>query len=403
MTSREAFSPHAVFGAGIASSSDTPPSVLAAPSRYIQGDGVLGQLGRYLPVLPSRRTAILVSAGGERRDGTRIKASLDAAGIESVFITFGGECSIAEIERATNAVRASGVSVDSLTAVGGGKCIDAGKSVAYRLNVPMISCPSLASNDAPCSAISVIYTPEGVTEGVEFFPRNPELVVVDTRIVAEAPARYLVSGMGDAMATWYEARTCIQNPAARNVLLARPTLAAAALGELCANTLYAHGVAAVEAVRRREVTPALEHVVEANTLLSGIGFESAGVAAAHAVAQGLTVLPRLHANFLHGEMVAAGLMTHLALEERYAEAERLAEFCCSVGLPAHLGHVSLEPSQKDDLAAVMAGAAEMWFLAYEPFPITSEIMIAAAIRADEIGKETVRRVGDEAYRQLHAA
>ena len=402
MPDRQPFTPHTVFGLGISAAEGTPPQVLAAPSRYIQGDGVLGQLGRYLPVVPSRRTAVLISAGGQRREGAPIKAGLDAAGIESVFVTFGGECSISEIERATAAVRASGVAVDSLTAIGGGKCIDAGKSVAYRLNVPMISCPSLASNDAPCSAISVIYTPEGVTEGVEFFPRNPELVVVDRRIVAEAPVRYLVSGMGDAMATWYEARTCIENPAARNVLLARPTLAAAALGELCANTLYANGVAAVEAVRRREVTQALDHVVEANTLLSGIGFESAGVAAAHAVAQGLTVLPRLNANYLHGEMVAAGLMTHLVLERRHEEAARLAEFCCAVGLPAHLGHVSLDASQKNDLAAVMAGAAQMWFLAYEPFPVTSESMITAAIEADQIGREAVRRVGDEAYRSLHA-
>ena len=403
MADRQPFTPHTVFGVGISSAEGTPPQVLAAPSRYIQGDGVLGQLGRYLPVVPSRRTAILISAGGQRRDGARIKAGLDAAGIESLFVTFGGECSISEIERATAAVRASGVAIDSLTAIGGGKCIDSGKSVAYRLNVPMISCPSLASNDAPCSAISVIYTPEGVTEGVEFFPRNPELVIVDTRIVAEAPVRYLVSGMGDAMATWYEARTCIENPAARNVLLARPTLAAAALGELCAKTLYANGVAAVEAVRRREVTQALDHVVEANTLLSGIGFESAGVAAAHAVAQGLTVLPRLHANYLHGEMVAAGLMTHLVLERRHEEAARLAEFCCAVGLPAHLGHVSLDASQKDDLAAVMAGAAQMWFLAYEPFPVTYECMINAAIEADQIGREAVRRIGDEAYRSLHAS
>jgi glycerol dehydrogenase len=388
MTDRQPFTPHTVFGVGISAAEGAPPQVLAAPSRYIQGDGVLAQLGRYLPVVPSRRTAILISAGGQRREGARIKAGLDAAGIESVFVTFGGECSISEIERATAAVHASGVAIDSLTAIGG---------------VPMISCPSLASNDAPCSAISVIYTPDGVTEGVEFFPRNPELVIVDTRIVAEAPVRYLVSGMGDAMATWYEARTCIENPAARNVLLARPTLAAAALGELCAKTLYANGVAAVEAVRRREVTDALNYVVEANTLLSGIGFESAGVAAAHAVAQGLTVLQRLHANYLHGEMVAAGLMTHLVLEKCHEEAARLAEFCCAVGLPAHLGHVSLDASQKDDLTAVMAGAAQMWFLAYEPFPVTSEIMIAATIEADQIGKEAVRRVGDEAYRSLHAS
>jgi len=158
MTDYKPFSPHEIFGVGISNADDPPPQVLAAPSRYIQGDGVLGQLGRYLPVVPSRRTAVLISAGGQRRDGLRIKTGLDVAGIESVFVTFGGECSIAEIEHAVGTVRASGVAVDSLTAIGGGKCIDAGgKSVAYRLKVPMISCPSLASNDAPCSAVSVLY------------------------------------------------------------------------------------------------------------------------------------------------------------------------------------------------------------------------------------------------------
>jgi len=217
MSGRPAFSPGSIFPA----TDGPPPNVLAAPPRYIQGDGVLGQIGRYLSLVPSRRAAVLISDGGRRRDGARVKASLDAAGIECLFVTFGGECSFAEIDRGTEAVRASGVAVDCLVAVGGGKCLDAGKSIAYRLHVPMTSCPSLASNDAPCSALSVIYTPAGVTEAVEFFPLNPVLVVVDTRVVAEAPVRYLVSGMGDAMATWYEARTCINNPAARNMLFGR--------------------------------------------------------------------------------------------------------------------------------------------------------------------------------------
>ena len=43
-----------------------------------------------------------------------------------------------------------------------------------------------------------MYTPEGVSEGVEFFPTSPAIVAVDTRSVAEAPVRYLVAGMGDA-------------------------------------------------------------------------------------------------------------------------------------------------------------------------------------------------------------
>jgi glycerol dehydrogenase len=389
------FQPDAIFGGA------APPQVLAAPSRYIQGDGVLGALGPYLSLIKSRGAAVLISAGGRNRDGARIEHGLKAAGIACLFVTFGGECSLQEIERAVGAIKNAGVAIDSLIAVGGGKCIDAGKCVAYRLGVAMVSCPSLASNDAPCSAVSVIYTPEGVTEALEFFPANPALVVVDTRIVAEAPVRYLVAGMGDAIATWYEARTCIENPAGRNMLAARPTLTAAAIGELCAKILFEHGVAAVAAVRRREVNDALNHVIEANTLLSGVGFESGGLAAAHAVAQGLTVLPRLHADYLHGEMVAMGLMTQLTLEARHDEAARVAEFLCAVGLPCHLGHLSLDASHGAELAAVMAGTTILPFLANEPFSVDAERLLAATLAADRLGRDTVARVGDAAYRVLH--
>lgn len=392
----EPFLPTAIYGGNA-----NPPQVLAAPSRYIQGAGVLDQLGAYLALVPARRAAVLTSAGGARRAGARVRRSLDAAGIASVFATFGGECSVAEIDGAVAALRAAPTPVDCLIAIGGGKCIDAGKCVAARLRVPMISCPSLASNDAPCSAVSVIYTAAGVTESLEFFAHNPLLIVVDTQVVAAAPVRYLVSGMGDALATWYEARTCMENPAARSLLAARPTLTAAALGELCAKILYADGVAAIAAVSRGEVTPALEHVVEANTLLSGVGFESGGLAAAHAVALGLTVLPQLHPAYLHGEMVAIGLLTQLMLEQREADAVQVAEFCVAVGLPAHLEHLALDAANTHDLMAAMTEATTIPFLHNEPFAVTAADLCAAARAADEVGRAVVKRLGDAAYRRLH--
>jgi glycerol dehydrogenase-like iron-containing ADH family enzyme len=99
-------------------------------------------------------------------------------------------------------------------------------------------------------------------------------------------------------------------------------------------------------------------------------------------------------------MVAMGLMTQLALEGLAEEANRLAEFLCAVGLPAHLGQVRLAADQIDNLRAVATGAARMWLLAYEPVPTDQDAMVAAMIEADRIGKAVARRVGDAAYRAL---
>lgn len=73
---------------------------------------------------------------------------------------------------------------------------------------PVIIVPTIASTDAPCSALSVIYTDEGVFEKYLFLPSSPDMVMVDTDIVSKAPVRLLISGMGDALATYFEARAC---------------------------------------------------------------------------------------------------------------------------------------------------------------------------------------------------
>jgi len=278
MNHSNVYLPHPIFLPEPGSGHPTP-RVFVSPQRYVQGVGVLDGIGRYMSLLNAQNVAILMTRRGERSEGQRLIKSLENRGIDYVVSSFNGECSLEEI--ALHVERLKDASVDSLIAVGGGKCVDAGKGVAYRLGVPIVVVPSLASNDAPCSAVSVLYSPEGATSGAEFYPNNPAFVVVDTAVIAAAPERYLVAGMGDAMATWYEAQICYSNPRAAMTVGARPTIAAAAIGEAFARTLFKNGVEAASAVARSEVSAELEEVVEANTLLSGLGFESGGLAAAH--------------------------------------------------------------------------------------------------------------------------
>ncbi len=402
MTTNIDFSPKPIFSLADAGR-EAPPTGLIAPARYVQGPDLLDHLGRFLPLVPSARPAVYISAGGLRRHGEKLLAGLRAIQIEGQVEIFEGECSFSEIERAAASLRAQNTPFDSLIAVGGGKCLDAGKCVAARLEIPVVICPTIASTDAPCSALSVIYTDEGIAHGGESFPDSPALVLVDSQLIADAPVRYLVAGMGDALTTRYEARTCYRNPAGRAVIGGRPTIAAQAIAELCAQTVFDDGLAAAEANDRGEVNPALERVIEANTLLSGIGFESGGVTAAHAVAMGFTRLPAARANYLHGEMVAMGLLTQLALEQSPDECAQVAHFCAEIGLPTHLAQLSLDAAADGSaLQEAMAHSAATPLMDNEPFDVTPENTWAALLQADEIGRAATAAVGDQAYRRLHA-
>jgi glycerol dehydrogenase len=402
MPDKTPYFPQPIFG-GDENAPLKVPRVLIAPGRYIQGPGALDHLGRYLSLLHSARPAILISRGGQKRFGERLQQSLSKGGADAVVHIFEGECSYEAVSRIVDSLRTKTPAVDAIIAVGGGKCLDTGKSVAFRLDVPVVICPTIASTDAPCSAVSVMYSEEGVQVGPEFFPHSPALVVVDTQIIVNAPIRQLVSGMGDGLATYYEARTCVNNPKARSMVGGRPTITVLAIAELCARTIMEKGPDAVASVSRKEISEAVEQIVEANTLLSGVGFESGGLAAAHAIASGLTVIPVLHNDYLHGELVGIGLLAQLLLEGSPDEARRIAEFLVKVGLPAHAGQLSLDmDADAAQIKAAMEGAKACGLADAEPFDVTPDLLYNAFCEANQLGLDIAQKAGDSAFRALHA-
>ena len=247
-------------------------------------------------------------------------------------------------------------------------------------------CPTIASTDAPCSALSVIYTDEGVFEEYLFLPANPNLVLMDTDIIAASPTRLTVAGMGDALATYFEARACVTKGAG-TCAGGLSTEAAYALAKLCFDSLMAEGVKAKIALDAGACTTAVEKIIEANTLLSGIGFESCGLAGAHAIHNGLTVLPECH-HMYHGEKVAFGTLAQLVLENVPAdELEEIIGFCIEVGLPVTLKGLGLEEVTDEKIMAVAeAACAENDTLHNMPFEVTAKSVAAAIKAADAYGR-----------------
>ncbi|NTW26790.1 MAG: glycerol dehydrogenase [Candidatus Moranbacteria bacterium] len=352
------------------------------PGRYIQGAGALSRLGKEAARFGKKVFAVCDPFVIESIIPT-YQADIKKE-IEIVFEKFNGECSDKEINRIIDLVKKAGSQV--VVAVGGGKTIDTAKAVAHALSLPVIVTPTIASTDAPCSALSVIYTDEGVVDRYLFLPTNPNCVLVDTTIIANAPVRFLVSGMGDALSTWLEAKSC-QTKYANNFAGEKGSMTAYALAKLCYDTLLEFGVAAKISNEANVVTPALESVIEANTLLSGLGFESGGIASCHAVHNGLTVLEPTH-KYFHGEKVSIGVVTSVFLTNKPADMiDEVYDFCESVGLPTTLAQVGLiNPTDEDLMKVATRACAEGETIYNELVPITPESVFAAIKAADAYGR-----------------
>ena len=355
--------------------------VIIAPGKYVQGAGEMANLGTYVAKL-GKKALVVVSPSGRKRNSETLEASFKAADVEILYENFNGECSRNEIARLVKVVKENGI--DVVVGVGGGKILDTSKAVAYENSIPVAIVPTIASTDAPCSALAVVYSDEGVFEDYYWLPANPNLVLVDTDVIVKAPARLLVSGMGDALATYFEARAC-EASGANSCAGGLPTVAAMALAKKCYETLIAEGELAKLAAEAHVCTKAVENVVEANTLLSGIGFESGGLAGAHAVHNGLTVLPQCH-HMYHGEKVAFGTIVQLVLENSpEEELYEVLDFCVRVGLPVTLGELGITEIKEEEIMAV-AEATAVDTVTNMPFAVTAKDIYAAILAADAIGK-----------------
>lgn len=232
----------------------------------------------------------------------------------------------------------------------------------------------------------MLYSDEGVFQAVYYQKLNPAAVLVDESIIVAAPVRFLVAGMGDALATWFEADSC-RRTQSENCCGGLSSLAGMQIARLCYDTLLAYGVPAKCACEQQVITPAFSHIVEANVLLSGIGFESGGLAAAHAIHNGLTALKPTHA-FYHGEKVALGVLAGLQLTDAApAETERVYAFCETIGLPTTLAGLGLAGCGRAELLQVAEKAcAPGESIHHEAGAITPEKVMQALLAADAIGR-----------------
>jgi glycerol dehydrogenase len=353
----------------------------AGPGRYLQGPGALDRLGEVLAGYP--RTPFVVTDQYVRQLlGQRLGSTLTDAGLLPVFGELPGEITYAAVAALCDAGRDAGVVVG----VGGGKTLDAAKAVALKLDLPVVTVPTIASNDSPASGAIAMHDERHVMVSVDRLPRHPELVLVDTHLIAAAPVEFLRAGIGDAISKKFEAEACRAGTGTVPVG-GRPLLVGAAIADACYRTIRTHAVGALQACADNKVTSDLEAVVEAVILMSGLAFENGGLSLAHALTRGLAVA-RGAASASHGRHVAWGLLVQLAAERRAAEDIReLADFLRLVGLPSSLADLGLPDPNVAEITAIAEDAMTAPHVCNMPKPITVGDITAAVERVERIARK----------------
>lgn len=344
----------------------------------------MAELGKYMKSM-GQKALVLWGPNAHKLFEKQIQAALDAEGIELVSCEFSGQCDKGQVEAGLAKAKAEGV--DLAIGVGGGKAMDLVKAIAVPLKLGVVCVPTLASTDAATSAFTVYYDEDGLMVGWDIWPYNPDLVLVDTKVIADAPVKWFKIGIADGLATWLEAEASHKGryPTFSGGVA---TMAALAFAKLCYDTLLEFGVDASRDVENHVVTPAVERVVEANTLLSGIGWESGGVASAHAVGLASGAFGDAR-HYSHGERVSFGIVTQMCLDEDICVTQRnqIVDFLVSLDLPVTLEEIGLGGLSPDELmkfAEALTGEGQITH--NHVFKVSAFDMYSAMVAADALGR-----------------
>lgn len=371
---------------------------IKAPEAYWNEPGVLARGGELIAPFAGRvwvlagQTA-LVKAGGVFLE------SLAQSGVDYAVRTYGGYCTLEDIELL--AAEALEAKAETIIGIGGGRILDTAKAVGDKRKLPVVTVPTVAATCAAWSALSVVYNRQGTHTGGLILEKSPKLVLADTRLLAEAPPRYIAAGIGDTLVKWYEASPNVEN--GPESIHARAGLLTS---KLALDILEELSVDAYRTAGSGEVTDAFTEVANAVIFLAGqAGSWSGGrprAAVAHAVNNSLTRHHETHVR-LHGEKVAFGLIVQLFLEG-YSQTKigSLAHLLHALGLPLTLRELGLTGETAVKASEIAKGVVIHPEAASRlPFKVHAEALEKAILDTDSLGRRITRQEPD-AVKQYQA-
>jgi glycerol dehydrogenase-like iron-containing ADH family enzyme len=361
--------------------------IIKTPEQYINQPDILKSSGESIAKLGGNALII----GGKTAlaaVGNEFFNSLKGAAVQFAIEEFHDHCTLAAIEKYTSI--AGRAEADLIIGTGGGRVLDLAKAVGAKKQIPVITVPTIAATCAAWSALSIIYDENGRFTGGIQLESSPKMVLADTRIIADAPARYLKAGIGDMLAKWYE--TLPYAEAADNDLTVKIGLQNA---ELAFNILNNNALQALKDAENKKATRIFREVVDAIIVLAGLvgsisgGTYRAGIA--HAINNSLTRIPETHTS-LHGEKVIFGVIVQLILEGKPSkEIAETVEFVKALGLPVTLAQLGIDHDLPQRIAEIAGGIKiENEALHQLKFAVTVPSVEQAVIQANRLDENNLK-------------
>ena len=362
-------------------------NVKVGPQFYRYGTNAIDNIPKLLKEYNANNILILHGNVSWKKAKPYFSSILNDVGFNLMLEKFGGECSFVEGQRVLDIIKKN--NIDFIIGVGGGKLCDLVLHAAELANIPFGVVPTLASNCAPWTPLAVMYKENGLAEGKTFhINRQAAFLLMDPRIIIDAPIDYFIAGIADTIAKWYESDLILQQDMCKN----EPMLQMARYSaKMCKDTLLSVADKAIEDMKNQEITSefliASEIIISIAGLVGGFGDVYSRNTAAHSIHDAISAyLPEVH-KYLHGEKVAYGILYQLSLEENWSEIDRLLPFYKSHNLPISLTEMGVYPMDDEKLEKVVDlinGKAKVHLL---PIDTSRERLKEAIIKLENYLKE----------------
>lgn len=355
--------------------------VQVSPANYYSYPGAIEKLTEFYPEPVLDRALWIYGERALAAARSWLPAAFDAPGARRM--RFGSHCSESEVSAL---VQQAGGDRQVVIGIGGGAVLDTAKVVARRLGLPLVAIPTIAATCAAWTPLSVWYNDVGQALRFEIFDQSNHLVLVEPRIILAAPKAYLLAGIGDTLAKWYEAVVLSVQPETLPLTVRLGLQTAASIRDVLLN----QSSAALQAVDRGELSQdfldVMDAIIAGGGMVGGLGERYTRVAAAHAVHNGLTALPAT-AEFLHGTKVAYGILVQTALLGEQDTLVTLSRAWQQFGLPTTLAALKVDINDRDAIDRLIARTLQPGESIHAlPVALTEQHLLAALQLVEQVGR-----------------